>query len=99
MKTVFFPVIEVSGQHKSFLQPVKVELTYSHHSLAEIDANLPPVGHEKRFTSRDGVLLQTQKDSLGRPTCTNIADKAETMIQRIKEDQVKIIYSVTHFYR
>ena len=99
MKTVFFPVIEVSGRHKPFLQPVKVELTYSHHSLAEMDANLPPVGHKEHFTSKNGVLLQTQKDSLGRPTCASTADDVEAMILRIKEDQVKIIYSVKHFCR
>ena len=91
------PVIRVSGQKTSFLEPVDVELTYSHSDVTNIKEEFLPVGKTIQFTTEYGLLLRSHNETESQPNWQALNKSNDVSIERLKKDQLKFSFSVRHF--
>jgi hypothetical protein len=91
------PVIRVSGQTKTFLKAVDVELTYSHSDVVNIEEEFLPVGKTIQFTHKYGLLLRSQKETESITKWQNLNESTKVCIERPKQGQLKFSFSVEHF--
>ena len=91
------PIIRVSGQKTSFLEPVYVELTYSHSDVANIEEEFLPVGKTIQFTTDYGLLLRNHSETESKPNWQALNESNDVSIERLRNDQLKLSFSVKHF--
>ena len=93
---VYPPVIKVCGQTTPFLKAVNVELTYSNGDVAKVKEELLRVREKKKFSTELGLLIR-QKET--ESECQKFNESTDVFIERPRKDEVKISFSLNHFYR
>ena len=91
---VYPPVIKVCGQTTTFHKAVDVELTYSNDDVANIKEELLAVGEKKKFSTELGLLIR-QKET--ESECQKLNESTDVFIERPRNDQVKLSFSLNHF--
>ena len=91
------PLIRVSGKTTSFLEPVNVELTYSHIDVISIEEEFLTVGKKIKFTTEYGILLHSEKETRSTFTFETLNETNNVYIERPRKDQLKFWFSVKHF--
>ncbi|XP_028409879.1 uncharacterized protein LOC114532546 isoform X2 [Dendronephthya gigantea] len=88
------PVIRVSGQKVLFLNPVDVELTYSHEDVTNISEEFLPVKSKIKFTTKYGLLLRSKKVE---EKWEKLNESIDVHVERLRKDQLKFSFAVKHF--
>ena len=89
------PVIKVSGQTTPFLKAVHVELTYSNSDVVNIEEEFLPVGNKINFTTKYGLLLQSQNETQSTSKCQTLNESNDMYIERPRKDQLKFSFPLT----
>jgi hypothetical protein len=92
-----FPILNVSGQDKPFLEPVEVVLGYSCAAIEKLDEEFFPVDKKLPFRSKHGILLRSHTNSEGKNTWENVQDDETAVIERSRKDRLEISFCVYHF--